>query len=350
MTRRSRAPADASHRAGELGETERAVAYPSMRWARTTLPPAPPGFRTLRVGRCLAVLDARLEEAVRAQGLLEEGAVDGWIASAPGARGRAATAVIPLPGLGQRLHLRRLQPGGWLRGLRGEWRGSLARPLAELALTARLRAVGAPVPRPALVLAERRGPWFRAALGTLYEEATLDGVAFLEAEPEGPRLLRAAAAAGRALRQLHAAGALHADLHLKNLLVRESPSGTRVLVVDLDRSRWLGELHPRQRLAQLARLHRSLVKRRLLDRIGPRGCAVLLRQYLGDDAALRRALRAERPRLRRRLALHTWGYRLGERLSAGPSRSSRVRAAAPRPPAPPRAPAARWRPASGAGS
>jgi Ser/Thr protein kinase RdoA (MazF antagonist) len=162
-----------------------------------------------------------------------------------------------------------------------------------------------------LVAAQRRrsGVW-SAALGTVFEESSVDAAAFLAAAPAARRLLRACAAAGRALRRLHDEGARHRDLHAGNLLLRETPHGCEVLVVDLDRVRLGAPPDARGRMAEIARLYRSLVKRGSAGRVGARGCAAFLASYTGRDRNLRAALRAQLPRERRRLALHRLGYRL----------------------------------------
>jgi hypothetical protein len=64
-------------------------------------------------------------------------------------------------------------------------------------------------------------------------------------------------------------------------------------------------------MRELMRLYRSLVKRGLLEQVGPRGCARFFAAYVDRDRALRRALLAHLPRERRRVALHALGYRRG---------------------------------------
>jgi hypothetical protein len=62
-------------------------------------------------------------------------------------------------------------------------------------------------------------------------------------------------------------------------------------------------------MAELMRLHRSLVKRRLIGRAGARGYAAFFRAYVAGDRALRRGLLAYLPREQRRVARHTLLYR-----------------------------------------
>jgi hypothetical protein len=61
-------------------------------------------------------------------------------------------------------------------------------------------------------------------------------------------------------------------------------------------------------MAELMRLHRSVVKRGLSEVVGPRGCARFLDAYTGGDRVLRRALLAHLPVERVRLALHRLAY------------------------------------------
>ncbi len=199
-----------------------------------------------------------------------------------------------------------------MAGLWGDRLLGLRRPSEELRTNARLRERGAPVPRPVLVAGHRgRGLFWRAAVATLHEENAVDGVAFLAGAPQPERLLRACAAAGSAVRVLHDAGGRHRDLHVKNVLVRETGSETQALLIDLDRARVVPELDARARMAEIMRLYRSLVKRGLDTVVGSEGYRAFLSSYTAGDAALGAALLAHLPRELRRLALHRLGHRLG---------------------------------------
>jgi 3-deoxy-D-manno-octulosonic acid kinase len=269
----------------------------------------PEGFLRLRRGRSELVVDPSLEAAALEAGLLEPDAFERAFAARHGS-GRAPTALLSLgPGV-PRLHLRRLLHGGLLGPVLGASFLGLRRPLQELRVTRALRAAGAPVPRPALALARRRvGPLRSCAVGTFFEEDTVDAAAFLAAKPDVARCLSAAAVVGRAVRRFHDAGGRHADLHVKNLLLRESSSGLACIVVDLDKARLVMDPTPADRMRELMRLFRSLVKRGFLDTVGARGCARFLTAYCGDDRRLRAALlRRLDPELRR-VALHRVAYR-----------------------------------------
>ncbi len=260
-------------------------------------------FSERRRGDTWLMIDPSFEQAVRVLGLYEPDvlskAVVGrteHLAGSPASHGRGATTLLPLPGRAERLHLRRVLHGGLLAEL---WRGRLAglgRVREELRTTAALRERGAAVPRPALAIARRSGLLWQASLATVHEEGAVDGMAFLAARPSRERLLTAAAAAGRAVRRLHDLGAHHGDLHIKNLLFRElrQNEGTAidVVVIDLDRTRLASPPSTARRLSELARLHRSLRKWKLLDQVGTRGCVAFFAAYHAHDRALRRELLA----------------------------------------------------------
>jgi 3-deoxy-D-manno-octulosonic acid kinase len=262
------------------------------------------GFRRLRRGRTVLVVDPRFEAAALGLGLLEPGALARWLREAPGPGGRAPTALLPLPDQARCL-LRPVRHGGLL----GPWLGAallgMRRPLAELRATAALRAAGAPVPAAVLALGERAaGPVYRAAVATVFEEKAEDGAHFLARAHRPEDVWAAAAAAGRAVRRFHDAGGRHADLNLRNLLLRSTPDGFDALVIDLDKARVGAPPDPARRMAELMRLYRSARKLGLLDRLGPRGLARFFAAYTEEDRSLRSALRARLPRELRRLRWH----------------------------------------------
>jgi 3-deoxy-D-manno-octulosonic acid kinase len=263
---------------------------------------------TSRYGRLVAC--AEWIGPVRKLALLEPGALERWLAAAPSAgEGRAATALVALQAGGPQLVVRRLRHGGLLGPLLGSRYLDGERSLRELAVTARLRAAGAPVPEPVLALALRRGPCWAHAFATVYEEGAVDALGFLASRPDEARVLRAAAAFGAAVRRFHDAGGRHADLHVKNLLLRETRAGAEGLVIDLDRGGVGAPPPPRRRARELGRLWRSLAKRRVAESLGERGVASFFAAYCAGDRALRDALLARLPAERRRAALHSLHYR-----------------------------------------
>jgi 3-deoxy-D-manno-octulosonic acid kinase len=266
-------------------------------------------LRELASAGTVLVVQPEFESTVRALGLLEQGRLAALFADAAGAMGRSPITVLPLPGRGERLALRRLRHGGLFGSLLGSAFLGAGRARRELEVTAELRARGAPVPRPVLAVASRiGGPLWRAALATVFEEAAQDAVAFLSASPSREQVLRACEAAGAAVRRFHDAGGHHPDLHVKNLLVRAGSALPEIIVIDLDRARVAAPPEPAERMAELMRLVRSLVKRGLAAGVGTRGFASFLRGYTGGDRGLRRALLARLPLERTRLRLHalTW--------------------------------------------
>jgi tRNA A-37 threonylcarbamoyl transferase component Bud32 len=256
------------------------------------------------------LVDAALAEPFAALGWPQWSAVERALHGGAAGSGRTATAILALPTRAERVHLRPVRHGGLLAPI---WRGAIwgvARPVAELRATAQLRAAGAPVPRPVLVVARRaNGPFWSAVVGTEHVEGARDGIAWLAAKPASAELVRGARAAGAAIRRFHDAGGSHADLQIKNLLVRDRDGAIEVLVIDLDRARASAPPDPARRMLELMRLVRALHKRGLAAQVGARGCAAGFSAYCGGDRALRRALLAHLPRERRRLARHAWAYR-----------------------------------------
>jgi len=275
--------------------------------------PLPPGFRRLTRGPVELIVDDDLWPALSGLPLLEADGMDRVFTSArAGASGRASTALLEIPGADERLVLRRLRHGGLLGPLlRGAFLG-LKRPIRELSVTARLRAAGAPVPRPALVAGRHLlGPLWSAVVATVFEPGSVDALAFLQSAPEPARLLQACEAIGLAVRRFHDAGGRHGDLHVKNVLVRETGSSIEALVIDLDKARVTPGLAPGERMSQLMRLFRSLLKRDVVSKVGLRGCARFFGAYCGDDRLLRQALWSRIDREMRRVALHSWHYPTG---------------------------------------
>lgn len=273
-------------------------------------PEAPPeGFSRIDRGPVVAVVEPSVVGAVDRAGLLDPGGLSHALSSAAGPTGRARVAVLALEGRSERLCLRPLRRGGWLARWLPHSPAAATRAIREIDVTARLRFAGAPVPRPLCVIADRSDGGCSVAVGTVFEEGAADAVQILDAMPSRRELLAAAAAAGRAVRRFHDAGGVHADLHVKNLLLRQKEGTTEAIVIDLDRARLRSAVTPRERIAELMRLYRSLRKRGLLDRVGRRGCARFFSAYVAGDRTLRRALRRGLAWERVVLAVHSLHYR-----------------------------------------
>jgi tRNA A-37 threonylcarbamoyl transferase component Bud32 len=153
------------------------------------------------------------------------------------------------------------------------------------------------VPRPALAIARRRNGLWEAALATVFEERTLDGLAFFAQHPSQERLVAAARAVGTAVRRFHDLGGHHRDLHVGNLLLRETEGRAPsfdALVIDLDRARVGAPPRAAERVGELARLARSLRKRGLLAECDASVREAFWSGYCEGDASLRDALRTDR--------------------------------------------------------
>ena len=249
------------------------------------------GFRDLAIGPWRAVVAEAIaepfEQAVLSLRLDEQNDLRSLGVASSSIHGRGRNSILELPGTSTRLHIRPLVHGGILARLTGTRFSSLERPIAELHTTAALARRGAPVPKPGFALGRRRGWFWQTAVGSVHEAGTLDGAAYLESNPDRASLERAARAAGSAVRRLHDLGCRHADLHIKNLLIRESRDTSEVIIVDLDRARLDAELTPRRRMLELMRLHRSLQKRGSREALHPRIQASFFFAYLRGDSELR---------------------------------------------------------------
>ena len=115
-----------------------------------------PPLRWHRAGTCLLLVAEPFENGALQLPLLEDGGLERLLQTGAGAQGRGRTAIVPLPGRSERLHLRVVRHGGLLGGLYHDLLFGLRRPIAELRVNARLAVAGAPVPRPVLVAARRR--------------------------------------------------------------------------------------------------------------------------------------------------------------------------------------------------
>jgi tRNA A-37 threonylcarbamoyl transferase component Bud32 len=251
-------------------------------------------FREVAIGPWRAVVAERFadpfERAAQSHGLAQREHLQTFGSPSPDSDGRGATSILELPDTATRLHIRPLLHGGVFGRLTGPRFMTLKRPLDELHTTQRLDGLGAPVPGAAFVLGRRRGWFWHAAVGSVHQDNTQDGVTYLLALPNAQSLAAAARAAGSAVRKLHDLGCRHADLHVKNLLVRESKDGCEVIIVDLDGAKISDRLPPRRRMFELARLHRSLIKRGLENGSCRRTRAAFFAGYLQGDRELRRAL------------------------------------------------------------
>lgn len=255
-------------------------------------------FREFAIGPWRAVVAERFadpfERAAQTHGLAEIEHLQTFGSPSPDSDGRGATSILELPDTATRLHIRPLVHGGFFARLTGPRFMTLKRPLDELHTTQHLDGLGAPVPGAAFVLGRRRGWFWHAAVGSVHQDDTQDGVVYLLTLPNAQSLAAAARAAGKAVRKLHDLGCRHADLHVKNLLIRESKDACEVIIVDLDGAKLGDGLPPRRRMFELSRLHRSLIKRGLKNGSCQRTRAAFFAGYLQGDRDLRHALLATR--------------------------------------------------------
>lgn len=266
------------------------------------------GFREVRSAGHRVVFAEALAPDLETLGWLEPDGFPQLVGTGTAmATGRVETLRYDLPGSGLPILVRRVFHGGLLGGfLRGALH-SPERAFRELRVTAALHDAGAPVPRPALAAARRRGLAWHAWVATGFEADARDVLAFFARKPSRDRILAAAAAGGRAIRRFHDAGGTHADLHVKNVLVRETPAGPEAILVDLDGAGFGEPPGPARRMRELARLHRSALKRGL--RVDFETNRAVLAGYVGEDGALGAALGRHWPREQRRVAIHALGYR-----------------------------------------
>lgn len=275
------------------------------------MPPNPPGCREILGSGTRLITRDEWAESLLSLGLPD--ALAALLATAPDGEsettGRAPVRIVSLPNSDQRVVLRRSLHGGALGPLLGRAYLGLGRALREMEVTSELRKAGAPVPEVIAVMGEQiAGPLWAPVVATLFLEDSADGLGYLDATKDPKQRLRALRAAGQAVRRFHDAGGRHADLHVKNLLFRERGSEVEVFVIDLDRARVTPGLTPGERMAQIMRLFRSLVKRERLREIGSRGVATFFGAYCEKDRGLRRALRRRVDGEMRKLALHALRY------------------------------------------
>jgi Ser/Thr protein kinase RdoA (MazF antagonist) len=154
--------------------------------------------------------------------------------------------------------------------------------------------------------ATRTGWGLRLELATARVNGARDLYVALRAGAEAVGL---ASTAGRSVARLHQAGLRHRDLTVENLLVGSDPDAP-LTVIDLDRCSLKGApLSRSERVAALARLARSAVKRGLMRPDGPLDadtCAGFLAAYTAARGQPEPNLgRAVASRVRRHRSL--WG-------------------------------------------
>jgi 3-deoxy-D-manno-octulosonic acid kinase len=239
----------------------------------------------------------------------------------PGPSGRAPTAVLRIPELGERILLRELRPGGFLGKLQRRRNPGPRRALEELEVTARLREVGAPVPEPALLWSEARAGRGRLVLGTVFVEDSADALAWLTHCNSVTDLRAGLTALAAGVRAFHDAGGSHPDLQIKNLLISHGADGERIgTLIDLSGAPPPANVPPARRMRELMRLYRSAAKRDVLTRVGQLGLSIFLSAYTAGDRSLRRALLTALPTELARVKRHALLYPRGRASLVAPRR------------------------------
>jgi 3-deoxy-D-manno-octulosonic acid kinase len=271
----------------------------------------PPGYVVHRVADTTLVFDSALAAELVGLRLADPEARKRLFARAP-LRGRGAAPSVALR-RDVNVILRRYQHGGVFGRLTGMLHLGPSRALAELRVTARAEASGAPVPHViCLALWPAAGPFWSALIGTREERGARDLYEVLASADDAAARRPLLREVGGAVRKLHDAGVDHRDLQLHNILVAEDGGKRRIVVIDLDRAIYhsSGRLSSRLRARSLGRLFRSAVKNGLWPaRVGRRELAAFMAAYTAGDRPLRRELRSFVRAEQAKLALHRLRYR-----------------------------------------
>jgi hypothetical protein len=239
---------------------------------------APNGYERFEVGGAVVVARFAAAAGLRAA-LTTATTLHDWAAGIPGAeafQGRATAWGVRLPGAAIDIVVRHARRGGLLAGVRGDrfvWPG---RAPWELETSLRLQEAGVRTPDVVAFALYPAGPGLcRCDVATRR----------LPPGAEFPSAWRATEATARdallvavatLLRDLRAAGAQHADLNAKNLYLAREGGRWHAWVLDVDRVRFLVANDAGVGAQNLARLDRSMRKKRERDALDI------------DDAALAR--------------------------------------------------------------
>jgi tRNA A-37 threonylcarbamoyl transferase component Bud32 len=261
-----------------------------------------------RRGSVSLLLRRGWEQALPVDALLGGAPLPAWGASVPHAlTGRGPIHVLQTP-RGQ-LVVKELRRGGLLGGLARRTFLDPRRGWREAEAAEALAARGIATPEVVAVRSVRLAPGlFRLEIATARVAARGD---LLElARAPGTDLRALARAAGATLRRAHDAGLRHRDLNAKNLLVPAEGAREELVVLDLDRCSVGAPLTRAERVAALARLARSLVKRGVLrEHAALAACRDFARAYGALPGASPARLLAETAaELHRTLARHALGW------------------------------------------
>jgi hypothetical protein len=268
----------------------------------------PSGYVTVSMNRATWMTRSDCAQTLAASGagrLLEGRAPR---ASAPG-EGRAGSVTLQIGGLAA--VAKRARHGGAARVLGGLYLGC-RRIVNTLISAVRLREAGVPTPG-VLAAGWRRvlGPLHAHVLVTETVPGGFNLQTALASRMDSLERRAALCASGRAVKSMHDAGFLHADLNLANLVLQQTPVGSRAHIVDLDRGTFERVLTAAQRRSNLDRLLRSWEKWRPGGTLpGPRDAVAFLRAYCDSDRAAMRGYFDDLRRARRRSGLRRLAWRL----------------------------------------
>ena len=201
-----------------------------------------------------------------AQSLAAQGAIEGQ------ARGRAEAYFLRFSD--RRLVLRHYRRGGLPRHLSNDrfiWAGLRhSRPWRELAVTARLRELGLPVPVPYGGHVRRLGLSYTADILT----EQIPGTRSLADLAVGDMPDSIWHEAGRVIRRFHDVDAHHADLNVRNILIDDR---LKAWLIDWDRGHLRASTAMKAR--SLARLRRSFSREPALASAADSGWPLLIKAY-----------------------------------------------------------------------
>jgi hypothetical protein len=165
--------------------------------------------------------------------------------------------------------VRRFSHGGLLRFLTRERFRDPSRPFRELAVSCTLSRAGVSTPQVVAARARPAPGWgWRLEIMTRRVEGALDLDEVLAWAREGRIdrrcVARISSAIGRLVCAMHDVGCAHADLTTKNMLVERSSLSDRqpkTWILDLDRANLVFGLTDKERLENLSRLYRYVLRR-----------------------------------------------------------------------------------------
>ncbi len=214
--------------------------------------------------------------------------------------GRGSTSVHAIDGIGD-VVLRRYRRGGLIGKVLFDRYLCSSRPFRELAVLARARTLGVPVPEVVGASSTRAGLiWHRGRIATRLIPGSWTLPVFIgENRGDTNRLAAILKRAGAAVRAMHDAGIDHADLNMNNILVDKKGA---VYIIDFDKAAVHPELGRRRRIRNLRRLLRSLRKlKSIRQKLQDDDFSMIIRGYAGSDTVLLAGI--ERATLRSRLLL-----------------------------------------------